>query len=71
MYWESDSVEKEIIPSEYLFNRLYSEQTPFAFTVEPASTNPLSSILDGDDYQLAVVGVQEDLTLLARDYYEN
>ena len=56
IYWESDSIEKQILPKNRLFNRLYSEQTPFAFTVNPAETNPLSSILSGEDYKQAVVG---------------
>ena len=69
--WESDTIEKDPIPSMYLFNTLYSETTPFSFTVLPAITNPLSSTIDGTDYLLALDGIEETLFLHAKDYYEN
>lgn len=71
LQWESDSIEKEVIPGEYLYNTLYADATPFTFAVDPAATNPLSSIVDGTDYQTASVGVQEVVTVYARDYFEN
>jgi|LauGreDrversion4_2_1035121.scaffolds.fasta_scaffold2386176_1 hypothetical protein len=45
LYWESDSQAFELIESQYLYNVLNSQKTPYQFTVIPASTNETTSYL--------------------------
>lgn len=68
--WESDSVEKEIIPSSQLYNTLYSTTTPFLLTVIPQNTDPQSVTLS-TGWQIAVVDVQETMTLTSLDVFKN
>lgn len=70
LYWESDQLMKQIIPSQYLFNTLYSESTPMTLVVQPRSTSSSHVVVTGD-YAQAVAGVSEALTLEARDQYGN
>jgi len=39
--WESDSVEKEVIPMQQLYNTLFSSTTPFSLTVIPWDTHQM------------------------------
>ena len=71
IYWQSDSIEKQIISSNYLYNDLYSDYTPLLVTVNPTTTDPLSCAIINGEYATAVVGVQETITLAARDKYGN
>lgn len=71
LYWESDSLDYQIIPSTYLYNVLYSSNTPVTFTVIPDTTNATTTALSNDDYMYASVNVQETLTIYARDSYSN
>jgi len=45
LYWESDSQVFELIESQYLYNVLNSQKTPYQFTVIPASTNETTSYM--------------------------
>jgi hypothetical protein len=71
LLWESDSRNLEIISDEYLFNELYSSYTPFIFTTIPDISNQTKSTLVNDDYKIALVGIQETLTIYARDKFGN
>lgn len=70
LYWQSDSISKQIIPSDYLYNSLYSENTPFVLTAYPGATNAAYCTVSGD-YSTAIVGVAETIVLQARDQYGN
>ena len=69
-YWESDQLNKEIIPKTYLYNTLYSENTPITLVVQPLDTSETNVIVNGD-YSQAVSGVQETISIEARDMYGN
>ena len=69
-YWESDQIAKQIVPKEYLFHVLYSENTPTTIVVEPLATSASNVVLSGD-YAQAISGVQETITLEARDTFDN
>jgi hypothetical protein len=72
LLWESDSLERTVIPADCLFHELGSETTPFALSVSPASTDASTSSLTNDlDYRYAVVDVEETLVLNARDAHGN
>ena len=70
LYWESFLLDKEIIPKTYLYNTLYSENTPITLVVEPLDTSEANVIVTGD-YSQAVSGVQETISIEARDMYDN
>lgn len=70
LYWQSDSVPRQIIPSANLYSILYSEITPFILSATPAATDPAFCVLTGD-YSKAVVGVSKTVTLQAKDKYSN
>ena len=70
LYWQSDSIAKQIIPSTYLYNELYSDTTPFLLVANPAATNPAYCTVTGG-YASAVVGVAETITLQAKDQFGN
>ena len=70
LYWQSDSTSKQIIPSTYLYNILYSDSTPFILKASPTTTNPEYCTISGA-YSSAIVGVQKTITLLAKDKYSN
>ena len=69
-YWESDQITKEIVPQQYLYNTLYSENTPLTVVIEPLPTSGTKVVVTGD-YVQAVAGVQETISLEARDIYSN
>lgn len=72
LLWESDSIEREVIPTESLLHTLGSQTTPFPLLVIPAATDASKSSLSNDlDYRFAVVDVEETLTLYARDAFSN
>lgn len=71
LLWESDSRNLEVIPSEYLYNELYSSLTPFLFNCIPSITNSTTSGLINRDHEIALVGIPEVITLYARDKYGN
>jgi hypothetical protein len=71
LLWESDSTNLEVIPSTYLYNELYSSTTPFAFTCTPDISNSSTTGLTNNNYQIALVGIQETLTINARDKFGN
>jgi len=71
LQWESDTRDFEVIPSEFLYNKLNSMSTPFLFTVNPDITNSTTSALLNEDYKTALVGVTETLTIIARDKFGN
>lgn len=57
LYWESDSMDYEIIPSTYLYNVLYSSTTPVTFSCIPDTTNSTATTLSNSDYMYASVNV--------------
>lgn len=70
LLWESDTVEKEIIPNEQLFNTLYSSTTPLTVLVIPRDTHQMFvDITSG--YEMAVVDALETHYLTAHDLYSN
>ena len=71
MLWESDSRNLEVIPTNYLYNELYSSTTPFVFTCDPDISNSTTTALTNNNYQIALVGIQETLTINARDKFSN
>ena len=71
LFWESDSVIYEIVPSQYLLNTLYSASTPYLITVIPSITNATTSGLSNNNYMTALVGVAETQTIIARDQFGN
>eukprot|EP01022_Parablepharisma_sp_SALTPOND_P020162 TRINITY_DN3593_c0_g1_i1.p2 TRINITY_DN3593_c0_g1~~TRINITY_DN3593_c0_g1_i1.p2 ORF type:complete len:1692 (-),score=110.26 TRINITY_DN3593_c0_g1_i1:19422-24497(-) len=70
LFWQSDSIPKQIIPSENLYNVLYSDTTPFSLTANPAAIDPEYCTLS-KDYDKAVVGVPKTVVIQARDRYSN
>lgn len=70
LFWESDEIEKQLIPPEYLFNTLYSQYTPITLVVEPLDTNEEHVVITGE-YAQAVSGIAETISIEARDIYDN
>lgn len=72
LLWESDTMARVVIPPAALLHSLGSTTTPFAITVAPAGTEATKSTLaNAVDHTYAVVGVEETLTLTARDAFVN
>jgi len=71
LQWEADTFDKQVISEEYLYNVLYSSTTPFAFTVVPSVTSPITSSFANSDYMAASSGVLETLFIYARDEFGN
>jgi hypothetical protein len=69
--WESDSLNLEVIPTDNLYNELYSSTTPFTFTCIPDISNATTTTLTNNNYQIALVGIQETLYINARDKFSN
>ena len=57
LHWESDTRDYQVIPQQYLFNRLNSGTTPYLFSVSPDITNSTMTTLVNTDYQIALVGI--------------
>jgi len=72
LLWESDSLSLQVIPESALFNQLNAAQTPYFFTVVPASTSAHESrISDLTQVLTATVNVAENHRIVARDTHRN
>ena len=45
LFWESDSQPFALVASDYLYNTLYSQTTPFSFVVLPVATNETTTTI--------------------------
>jgi len=70
LYWESDTLDKQVIPPSAFYNQLCSQFTPFVIQVVPDISNSTTTMLQ-DPLTSAIVDAMQTQTIVARDSYGN
>jgi len=72
LYWESNSLDYELVPQTAFHYELNSKHTPHSFTVDPATSNETTTTLVAlAEIAAATVDVEEVHYLWARDKFGN